>query len=66
MLQIYAEASLVFPLLVGETFAQHYYTKMSAQKSVLRYMNSDVESDVENLDSYMNNLDVDPKELNSD
>lgn len=64
--KIYAEASLVFPLLVGETFAQHYYTKLSAHKSVLRYMNSDVESDVDNLDSYMNNLDVDPKELNSD
>lgn len=64
--KIYAEASLVFPLLVGETFAQHYYTKVSAHKNVLRYMNSDVESDVENLDSYMNNLDIDPKELNSD
>lgn len=26
--KIYAEASLVFPLLVGETFAKHYHEKL--------------------------------------
>lgn len=27
--QVYGEATLVFPLLVGETFAKHYHSKIS-------------------------------------
>jgi hypothetical protein len=33
--QIYAEATLVFPLLVGETFAKQYHaTKVKAESDV--------------------------------
>lgn len=33
--QIYAEATLVFPLLVGETFAKRYHaTKVKAESDV--------------------------------
>lgn len=31
-IKIYAEATLVFPLLVGETFAKHYFDDIKVNK----------------------------------
>jgi len=32
MLQVCADATLVFPLLVGETFARYFYTEINKTK----------------------------------